>query len=104
MSTVTKTVAWNPSPTEGVQGYKVCIGKESDVRENPQAAQVIDVGAATRAEFEVETGVPYFVGVSAYAEDWNESPIAAMTLTVPEGPAAVRGVSSLWAMIRRWFS
>ena len=52
---------------------------------------------------EVQVGVKYFVGVSAYVENWNESPIAGMTLTVPEDPAAVRGVSALWAMIRRWF-
>ena len=104
MSTVVKAVAWDPSPTPGVKGYKVCVGPESDVQVNPQAARVIDVGMLTRAEFEVEVGVPYLVGVFAYMEDGSESRIEGMMSTTPEGPTGLRVVSSVWAMIRRWFS
>ena len=105
MGTVMRTVEWDASPTKGVKGYLVAYGPKADVKANPESARVIDVGSmVTQVKFECEVGVEYVVAVSAYAEKWNHSPIVKMEFTAPEGPAALRGVSSFWAMIRRWFS
>ncbi len=66
---VSVTLAWNPSPSSGVSGYRVYLGNSSGIY-----ASVTDAGSATSLVLpNLAAGVSYYAAVTAYDADGSES-------------------------------
>lgn len=63
------TLAWNPSPSGGVSGYRVYLGVSSG-----DYADSTDVGNTTSITIpDLAAGVSYFFAITAYDQDGQES-------------------------------
>ncbi len=82
----TVTLAWDPSPSPTVVGYKVYQGVASLNYTN-----VIDVGTSTKVTITgLTAGVTYYFAVTAYDTNQLESPLSGeITYTVPSATATL---------------
>ncbi len=79
-------VAWNPSPTINVAGYKILLGRASGKYD-----RVIDVGNVTSYHIvDVEPSATYYVAVQSYTSEGLETPLT----IVPEGSITTPAASA----------
>ena len=76
------TLAWNPSPSQGVTGYNICYGPSTHNYTN-----IVDVGNSTSfCLFGLTVGGTYCIAVTAYNNLGLESlPSDEVIYTVPDG-------------------
>jgi hypothetical protein len=86
---MTVTLAWDPSVSKSVAGYRLYEGLASKTYTN-----VIDVGNSTTASISgLETGVTYFFAVAAYDAQGLEGALSAeITFTLPVPPSQLQVV------------
>ena len=97
------SLTWDPSPTEGVAGYKICYSDISNLIQNqpvPDGVTCVDAGNTTSITINnLADDTPYYIGAVAYNGVNQDSVLSNIVLSpgflIPDPPVNLDGSSTV---------